>query len=98
MSSAPTSASHSPRPAPYQVRVQIYDADGTLLAQKTYSQAAAWRQVNNIFNNMGVGDAEVEGGWIRVTLISGSPSYWTTYATVIDNTTDDPTYILPVAP
>jgi hypothetical protein len=81
-----------------QVRVQIYDADGTLLAQKTYTQAAAWRQVNNIFNNMGIGDAEVEGGWIRVTLISGSPSYWTTYATVIDNTTDDPTYILPVAP
>jgi hypothetical protein len=82
----------------YQVRVQIYDADGTLLAQKTYSQAAAWRQVNNIFNNMGIGSAVVEGGWIRVSLISGSPSFWTTYATVIDNNTDDPTYVLPVAP
>ena len=81
----------------FQVRVQIYEADGTLLAQKTYSQAAAWRQVNDIFTNMGIGSAEVEGGWIRVTLTSGSPSYWTTYATVIDEVTGDPTYILPVA-
>jgi hypothetical protein len=82
----------------FQVRVQIYEADGALLAQKTYSQAAAWRQVNDIFTNMGIGSAEVEGGWIRVTLTSGSPSYWTTYATVIDEVTGDPTYILPVAP
>jgi hypothetical protein len=82
----------------FQVRVQIYDASGNLLAQKTFSQAAAWRQVNDIFTNVGVGSAEVEGGWIRATLTSGSPSYWTTYATVIDDITDDPTYILPVAP
>jgi hypothetical protein len=82
----------------YRVRVEIYTAAGELLAQKSYSQAAAWRQINNIFGNMGIGGAEVEGGWIRVTLIDGSPSYWTTYATVIDDSTDDPTYILPVAP
>ncbi len=82
----------------FQVKAQIYDADGTLLAQKEYSQAAAWRQVNDIFKNMGIGSVDVEGGWIRVTLVSGSPSYWTTYATVIDGTTDDPTYVLPVAP
>jgi hypothetical protein len=81
-----------------QVQVQIYSAAGALLAQKSYSQAAAWRQVGNIFGNMGIGGANVEGGWIRVTLISGSPSYWTTYATVIDDNTDDPTYVLPVAP
>ena len=46
---------------------------------------------------MGIGRAEVEGGWIRVRLVSGSPSFWTTYATVIDDTTDDPTYVFPVA-
>jgi len=82
----------------YQVKVEIYSAEGTLLAQKNYSQATAWRQVNDIFNNMGIGSAEVEGGWIRVRLVSGSPSFWTTYATVIDDTTDDPTYVFPVAP
>jgi hypothetical protein len=82
----------------FQVRVEIFNAAGELLAQKTFSQAAAWRQVNNILGNMGIGTAEVEGGWIRATLVSGSPSYWTVYATVIDETTDDPTYVLPVAP
>ncbi len=82
----------------YQARVQIYDADGTLLAQKSYSQAAAWRQINDIFANMGIGNTAVEGGWIRVTLTDGSPAYWTTYATVIDDPTGDPTYVLPVAP
>jgi len=82
----------------YQVKVEIYSAEGTLLAQKNYSQATAWRQVNDIFNNVGIGSAEVEGGWIRVRLVSGSPSFWTTYATVIDDTTDDPTYVFPVAP
>jgi hypothetical protein len=82
----------------YQVKVQIYSADGTQLAQKNFSQAAAWRQVNDIFGNMGIGSAEVEGGWIRVTLVSGSPAYWTTYATVVDDPAGDPTYVLPVAP
>ena len=47
---------------------------------------------------MGIGNADVEGGWIRVTLTDGSPSYWTAYATVIDDLTGDPTYVLPVAP
>jgi len=82
----------------YRVRVDIYSAAGEMLAQKSYSQATAWRQVNDIFANMGIGSAEVEGGWIRVTLTDGSPSFWTTYATVIDDTTDDPTYVFPVAP
>jgi hypothetical protein len=81
-----------------QVRVQIYSRSGVLLAQKDYSQSAAWRQVNDVFDNMGIGSQNIQGGWIRVTLISGSPSYWTTYATVIDSSTDDPTYVLPVAP
>ena len=81
-----------------QVRVQIYSAAGALLAEKTYSQATAWRQIDDIFANMGIGNQTVEGGWIRVTLVTGSPAFWTTYATVIDDNTDDPTYVLPVAP
>ncbi len=81
-----------------QVKVEIYSAAGALLAEKTYSQSTAWRQINDIFANMGIGNQTVEGGWIRVTLVTGSPAFWTTYATVIDDNTDDPTYILPVAP
>ena len=81
-----------------QVKVEIYSAAGALLAEKTYSQSTAWRQINDIFANMGIGNQTVEGGWIRVTLVAGSPAFWTTYATVIDDNTDDPTYVLPVAP
>ncbi len=81
-----------------QVKVEIYSAAGALLAQKTYSQATAWRQIDDVFADMGIGSQTVEGGWIRVTLVTGSPAFWTTYATVIDDTTNDPTYILPVAP
>ena len=81
-----------------QVKVEIFSAAGSLLAQKTYSQSNAWRQINDVFANMGIGNQTVGGGWIRVTLVSGAPSFWTTYATVIDDTTNDPTYILPVAP
>ena len=82
----------------YQVKVEIYSAAGELLAQKSYSQGRGWRQVNDIFTDMGIGSAVIEGGWIRVTLTEGSPAFWTTYATVIDDATGDPTYVLPVAP
>ena len=81
-----------------QIKAEIFSAAGVLLAQKTYSQSAAWHQINDIFTNMGIGSQMVEGGWIRVTLVSGSPAFWTTYATVIDANTDDPTYVFPVAP
>ena len=81
-----------------QVKAEIFSAAGVRLAQKTYSQSAAWHQINDIFANMGIGSQMVEGGWIRVTLVNGSPAFWTTYATVIDANTDDPTYIFPVAP
>jgi hypothetical protein len=81
----------------FQVLVQIYSASGALLAEKTYAQSAAWRQVNDVFGDMGIGGQSVKGGWIRATLVKGSPSYWTAYATVIDASTEDPTYVLPVA-
>jgi hypothetical protein len=58
----------------------------------------AWRQVDDIFGKLGIGDLDVEGGLIRVVLLGGSPAFWTTYATVIDSRTNDPTYVLAVAP
>ena len=82
----------------FRVQVYLYDSSGTLLAEHNYPVRAAWVQINNIFKDMGVGDATVEGGWIRVRLTHGSPAYWTTYATVVDNETNDGTYVAPVAP
>jgi hypothetical protein len=81
----------------FKVKVEAYSAAGALLAEKTYTVHTAWQQVNDIFKSLGIRDAHVEGGWIRVSLVEGSPSFWTTYATVIDNHTNDPTYILPEA-
>ncbi len=82
----------------YRVAVEIYSASGVLLARRDYQQRTAWRQINDIFKKAGIGDAVVEGGWVRVTLVGGSPSFWTAYATVIDDATGDPTYVVPVAP
>ena len=78
--------------------VSVFAPDGELLGQKRYRIETAWRQVNDIFDSMGIGNLTVEGGWIRVRLVKGSPAYWTTYASVIDDQTNDPTYIMPVAP
>jgi len=82
----------------YSVLVSIYSADSILLAERKYAIDTAWRQVDDIFAKMGIGDQDVEGGWIRVNLAGGSPAFWTTYATVIDDATNDSTYVLPVAP
>jgi hypothetical protein len=82
----------------FTTEVSIFAADGELLGQRRYRIETAWRQVNDIFESMGIGNLTVEGGWIRVRLVRGSPAYWTTYASVIDDQTNDPTYVLPVAP
>jgi hypothetical protein len=82
----------------YSVEVAVFNSSGTMLGAKTYSRNTAWHQINDLFDNMGLGGASVEGGWIRVRLVSGSPSYWTCYASVVDDLTNDPTFIGPVDP
>lgn len=77
-------------------RVQLHAPDGTVLATKGYGTAAAFTQINNLLDDMGIGNTVVDGGWISVELIGGSPAYWTAYASIVDGSTDDPTYILPV--
>ena len=79
------------------VRVKIHAPDGAVLATKGYGSASAFLQINDLLNDMGIGSTVVEGGWISVELIGGSPSFWTTYVSIVDSMTDDPTYILPVA-
>jgi hypothetical protein len=78
------------------VRIQLHDTDGTVIGTKGYASTSAFLQINNVLESMGIGDTIVEDGWISVDLIAGSPAYWTAYASIIDASTDDPTYILPV--
>jgi hypothetical protein len=79
------------------VRVQVHDTDGTVLATRGYGSSSGFFQINNLLESVGIGGTVVEGGWISVELIAGSPAYWTAYASIVDGDTDDPTYVMPVA-
>ncbi len=81
----------------FAVRVRIHAPNGTVLATKGYNVPGAYLQINNLLGDMGMGSTVVDGGWISVELINGAPVYWTTYASIVDGSTDDPTYIMPVA-
>jgi subtilisin-like proprotein convertase family protein len=78
-----------------QVQVQVYNAAGSLIGTKSYSQSAAWRQINDLFTDMGLGDQVIYGGWLRVTRDTGA-GFWTCYASVVDDLTNDPTYVAPM--
>jgi len=78
-----------------QVQVQVFNAAGSMIGTKNYSHAAAWRQVNDLFDDMGLGNQVMYGGWLRVARIGGT-GYWTCYASVVDDRTNDPTYVAPV--
>ena len=82
----------------FSVWVSVHAPSGDLLAEQKIRIDTAWRQVNDLFGKFGIGDSSVEGGWIEVRLAAGSPAFWTTYATVVDDSTNSPTYVLPVAP
>ncbi len=78
-------------------RITLYSASGAQLGTKTYTRTTAYEQINDVFDDMGLGGASVQGGWARVEVESGCPFYWTTYASVVDDRTGDPTYVMPVA-
>lgn len=78
-------------------RITLYSASGAQLGTKTYTRTTAYDQINDVFDDMGLGGASVQGGWARVEVESGCPFYWTTYASVVDDRTGDPTYVMPVA-
>ncbi len=82
----------------FSVDVTIYASDGTALASTTYTQTAAFNQLTNIFDHMGIGSMAVTGGWIRIRLTNGCPAHWTAYASIVDESTGDPTYVAPVVP
>jgi hypothetical protein len=75
------------------VEISIYTAGGSLLASQQRTLTTGWDQFNDVFDKLGVGAATIEGGWIKVRLVSGSPDAWTCYASVVDKGTSDPTYV-----
>jgi hypothetical protein len=81
----------------FEVEVTVYSANGSQLARKRYSTSAAFRQVNDLFRDMSIGNRSVEGGWIKVRLTSSAKAghFWTCYVSVIDQRTGDPTYVTP---
>jgi hypothetical protein len=78
------------------VQVSIFASDGALLAQRNWGSPGAFRQINDIFTAMGLGGEVVEGAWIRVRLVGPAPSYWSCYASVVDDGSNDPTYVFGV--
>ncbi len=80
----------------FTVEVSAYSSGGSLLAVKSYPRSSAWDQITDVFTDMGLGGTIVDGGWLRVRLVAGSPGFWTCYASVIDDLTGDPTYVAPV--
>jgi hypothetical protein len=79
------------------VEISIYTAGGSLLATQQRTVIDGWDQINDVFDRLGVGGANVEGGWISVRMVGGSPDAWTCYASVVDDETGDPTYVAGVA-
>jgi hypothetical protein len=82
----------------FTFEVTLYSPGGSALATKSYTRSGGFDQITDIFKDMGLANTTVTGGWIRVRLTSGCPAHWTTYASVIDESTGDPTYVAPVAP
>jgi len=80
------------------VRISAHSPTGAFLGSGTFASPSAFRQINNIFRELGIEHLQVEGGWLEVDLLGPPPSYWTCYASVIDSRTNDPTYVLPVEP
>lgn len=78
------------------VRVRVHTASGQELGSRIYSMTGAWFQANRILDEIHHPGETLEGGWIEAELVAGSPSYWMAYASVVDENSGDPTYVLPV--
>ncbi len=76
-------------------QVIVHAPSGAQLGVKTYTMNAAFKQVNDLLQDMGIGNQVLEGGWIEIRLTAGSPAYWMSYASVVDDQTSDPTYVGP---
>ncbi len=75
-----------------QVRVDLYNGAGTLLTSYTVNLAAGeWKQEYRPFNGK-AGQTSMDRGYAKVTVLSGSGII--AYASVADNSSNDPTTIV----
>jgi hypothetical protein len=75
-----------------RVRITLYDAAGNQVGDVRSPRipASGWNQDNDIFNKAGAG--EQDNAWARVEVVTEECSVWG-YASVIDQTSNDPTTI-----
>jgi hypothetical protein len=76
---------------PAGVRITLHDASGAVVgSQELQIPAGRWRQLNDVF--VAVGAGEVANGYATVEVLSDGGTVWG-YASVIDNSTGDPTMV-----
>jgi len=83
--------------ATFTVKMTVHSASGEVLGSRIYSTTGAFFQANRIIDEIHQTGTTLQGGWIEAELIAGSPAFWTAYASVVDENTGDPTYVMPVA-
>ncbi len=82
----------------FKVLVSIFTWDTVLLAEQKNFRSRRVEAAQQHFRDMGIKEADARRRVDQGSADHQPPSFWTTYAVVIDNTTNDPTYVLPVAP
>lgn len=77
---------------PVRVRITLHDASGAVLgSREPQIPAGRWRQLNDVLG-AAAGAGEVPNGYATVELLTEGGSVWG-YASVIDNSTGDPTTV-----
>ena len=78
--------------APCTVRVRLYSASGLQLGSAVTRSAnpGEWSQINDVFDEAGAGSSSL--GMATVEIVSGDGPIWA-YASVVDNTSNDPTTV-----
>jgi hypothetical protein len=78
--------------SPCTVRVRLYSASGLQLGSTVTRSvnAGEWSQISDVYNEAGAGSSNL--GMAKVEVVSGDGPIWA-YASVVDNTSNDPTTV-----
>jgi hypothetical protein len=78
--------------SPCTVRVRLYSASGVQLGSSVSRSAnpGEWSQINDVYDVAGAGSSNL--GMATVEVVSGDGPIWA-YASVVDNTSNDPTTV-----
>jgi len=75
------------------VRIKLFSETGSQLGStiNTSVPAKQWKQINDVFNEAGVGQCQI--GYATIEVVTAGGKIWA-YGSVVDNGTGDPTTIL----